>query len=68
MIGYEDALAVCRSAPETAAQMLVDLAGKLPGIEDRQQRLETENKQLRERVNELEQQLARTSRNSSKPP
>ena len=68
MIGYEDALAVCRSAPETAARMLVDLAGKLPGIEDRQQRLETENKQLRERVNELEQRLAKTSRNSSKPP
>jgi len=68
MIGYENALAVCRSAPETAARMLVDLARKLPGIEERQQRLETENKQLRERVNELEKRLAKTSRNSSKPP
>lgn len=68
MIDYEDALTVCRSAPETAARMIVDLAGRIPFIEDRQQRLETENKQLRERVKELEQRLAKTSRNSSKPP
>ena len=68
MIEYEQALDICKSAPETAARMLVELAGKLPSIEDRQQRLELENKHLRGRVNELEQRLAKTSRNSSKPP
>ena len=68
MIDYEQALDICRNQPETAARMLVELAGKLPGIEERQQRLEAENKRLRERVNELEQRLAKTSPNSSKPP
>ena len=68
MIGYEQALEICRNNPEAAARMLVELAGKLPAIEDRQQRLETENKHLRERVRELERRLAKNSRNSSKPP
>ena len=68
MIGYEQALAICRNEPETAARMLVDLARELPGIMARQQQLETENKHLRERVHELEKQLAKNSRNSSKPP
>ncbi|MEA3276997.1 MAG: IS66 family transposase, partial [Pseudomonadota bacterium] len=68
MIEYEQALDICKNAPETAARMLVDLAGKLPGIEERQQRLEMENKRLRERVCELDQRLAKNSRNSSKPP
>ncbi len=71
MIEYEQALDICRNSPETAARMLVELAeltGKIPGIEDRQHRLETENTRLRKRVDELEQQLAKNSRNSSKPP
>ena len=68
MIGYEQALAICRNEPETAARMLVDLAREIPGIMARQQQLETENKHLRERVHELEKQLAKNSRNSSKPP
>ncbi len=68
MIGYEQALDICKNAPETAARMLVEFAEKLPGIENSQQQLEAENKRLRERVNELERRLAKTSRNSSKPP
>jgi len=68
MIGYEQALDICRNEPETAARMLVELARELPGIKARQQQLEAENKQLRERVCELEQRLAKNSRNSSKPP
>lgn len=68
MIEYGQALEICRNSPETAARMLVELAGKLPGIEARQQELETENKRLRKRVDELEQQLAKNSRNSGKPP
>lgn len=68
MIEYEQALEICRKSPETAARMLVELAGKLPGIEARQQELETENNRLRKRVDELEQQLAKNSRNSGKPP
>jgi transposase len=68
MIGYEQALDICRNEPETAARMLAELARELPGIKARQQQLEAENKQLRERVCELEQRLAKNSRNSSKPP
>jgi transposase len=68
VIEYGQALEICRNSPETAARMLVELAGKLPGIEARQQELETENKRLRKRVDELKQQLAKNSRNSGKPP
>jgi len=68
MIGYEQALDICRNEPETAARMLVEVARELPGIKARQQQLEAENKQLHERVCELEQRLAKNSRNSSKPP
>lgn len=68
MIEYGQALEICRKSPEAAARMLVELAGKFPGIEARQQELETENKRLRKRVDELEQQLAKNSRNSGKPP
>jgi transposase len=68
VIEYGQALEICRNSPETAARMLVDLRGKLPGIEVRQEELETENKRLRKRVDELEQQLAKNSRNSGKPP
>jgi transposase len=68
MIDYDQALEVCRNHPEVAARMLVDLAGKIPGIEESQHRLETENNRLCKRVEELEQQIAKNSRNSSKPP
>jgi transposase len=68
MIGYEQALDICRSTPETAARMVVELAREILGIRDRLQQFEAENKQLRERVRELEQRLAKNSRNSSKPP
>lgn len=68
---YEQALDICRNSPETAARMLVELAAavsRIPGIEERQQELEFENTCLRKRVDELEQQLAKNSRNSGKPP
>jgi len=68
MIGYEQALDICRSTPGTAARMLIELALEIPGIRDRLQQFEAENKPLRERVRKLEQRLAKNSRNSSKPP
>ena len=64
---YEQALDICRNSPQTAARMLVELAAavqRIPGIEARRQDLESENTRLRKRVDELEQQLAKNSRNA----
>jgi len=68
MMKRPEAEAIYDAGKEAVVRRLVDLAGKVPDPEDRQQRLEAENERLRRRVKELEQQIAKNSRNSSKPP
>ncbi len=68
MITHAKALAVCNAEPDAAATLIVELSGKFTLLEDRQGLLEAENQRLRDRVRELEQRLAKNSRNSSKPP
>ena len=57
MIGYEQALALCRSDPESAARLICDLSAKVD--------------LLLRKVSELERKVAsllKNSTNSSKPP
>jgi rRNA maturation protein Nop10 len=64
MIGYEQALALCRSDPGSAARLICDLSARV----DAQQR---QIDLLRRKVAELERTVARLSKNStnsSKPP
>jgi transposase len=61
MIGYEQALAVCRTDPEAAARMLCEFAREL-------EQLKAEVATLRCKVQALEEKAAKNSHNSSKPP
>jgi transposase len=61
MIGYEQALAVCRTDPEAAARMLCEFAREL-------EQLKAEVATLRCKVQALEEKAAKDSHNSSKPP
>ena len=60
MIGYEQALAVCRTDPEAAVRMLCEFAREL-------EKLKAENAALRCKVQALEEKAAKNSHNSSKP-
>jgi len=75
MIGYEQALIVCRTDPETAARMLCELSRELDLMKTEVAALRTDNaalrgecQALREKVQALEEQVAKDSHNSSKPP
>ncbi len=75
MIGYEQALAVCRTDPEAAARMLSELSRELDLLRTEVAVLRTENatlraecQALRTEVQTLKEQLAKDSHNSSKPP
>ena len=64
MISYKQALALCRSDPESAARLICDPSGK---VDTRQRLIE----QLQKKVAGLEDLVARLSKNSSnssKPP
>ena len=68
MIGYEQALAVCRNDPEAAARMLCELARELEQLKAEVATLKAENAALRCKVQALEEKAAKDSHNSSKPP
>jgi len=75
MIGYEQALTVCRTDPETAARMLCELSRELDLLKTEVAALRTENASLRaecqglrDEVKSLKEQVAKDSHNSSKPP
>jgi transposase len=68
MIGYDQALAICRTDPESAARMLCELSRELDALRKEVAALKAENAALRERVQTLEEQVAKDSHNSHKPP
>ena len=68
MISYDQALAICRSDPESAARMLCELSRELEALRKEVSALKAENLTLRERVQTLEEQVAKDSHNSHKPP
>jgi len=68
MIGYEQALTVCRTDPEAAARMLCGLSRELEQLKAEVATLKAENAALREKVRALEEKAAKDSHNSSKPP
>ena len=75
MIGYDQALAICRTDPESAAQMLCELSRKVDQLTTDFAALKAENaalraecQTLRNRVQTLEEQVAKDSHNSHKPP
>ena len=64
MIGYEQALAMCRSDPEAAARLIIDLSEK---ADARQRQIDL----LLQKISELTRTVAKLSKNSinsSKPP
>ena len=68
MIGYEQAVTVCRTDPEAAARMLCELSRELGQLKAEVATLKAENAALREKVRALEEKAAKDSHNSSKPP
>lgn len=68
MIGFDQALAICRTDPESAARMLCELSRELAALRKDFAVLKAENAALRDRVQTLEEQIAKDSRNSHKPP
>jgi transposase len=75
MIGYEQALAVCRTDPEAAARILCEFARELDQLKAEVATLKAENAALRrdcqslcDKVQALEEKVAKDSHNSSKPP
>ena len=70
MIGYEQALTVCRTDPETAARMLCELSRELDLLKTEVAALRTENATLRgecqvlhDEVQSLKEQVAKDSHN-----
>jgi transposase len=68
VIGYEQALAICRTDPESAARMLCELSHQLDSLQKEVAALKAENAASRDRVQTLQEQLARDSHNSHQPP
>ena len=75
MIGYKQALTVCRTDPEAAARMLCELSRELDQLKAEVVTLKAENAALRrdcqslgDKVQALEEKAAQDSHNSSKPP
>jgi len=74
MIGYDQALAICRTDPESAARMLRELSRELDALRKEVAALKAENaalraecQTLRNRVRTLEEQVAKNSHNSHLP-
>jgi len=75
MIGYEQALAACRTDPEAAARLLCEFSRELDQLKAEVATLKAENAALRrdcqslcDKVQALEEKTAKDSHNSSKPP
>ena len=75
MIGYEQALAVCRTDPEAAARLLCEFSRELDQLKAEVATLKAENtalrrdcQSLRDELQALKEKVAKNSHNSSKPP
>jgi len=68
MIGYEQALTFCQTDPEAAARLLSEFSRELEQLRAEIVTLKAENAVLRDKVQALEEKIAKDSHNSSKPP
>jgi transposase len=75
MIGYEQALAVCRTDPEAAARLLCEFSRELDQLKAEVATLKAENaalrrdcQSLRDELQVLKEKVVKDSHNSSKPP
>lgn len=68
MITPEEALAIYRAGPETAKGVLCELSKQVSVLREENAGLKEYVDKLQERIKALEDQIAKNSRNSSKPP
>ncbi len=75
MIGYDQALTICRTDPESAARMLCELSREMDqlkadfaGLKAENVAMRAECQVLRDEVQSLKEQVVKDSHNSSKPP
>jgi transposase len=68
MLTKEEALAIYNAGPDVVVQVLCALSRKIDLQQEQIEALTVLSAQLQQRVSDLEAQLAKNSRNSSKPP
>ena len=68
MITREEALAIYHAGPEVVVRVLMEMDARIQALEQQVQDLTTRLEVSEQRVRHLEDQLARNSRNSSRPP
>ena len=68
MLSREDALAIYGAGPEEVVRVLLEMDAHIHALEQQVQQLSARLEVSEKRVKELEDQLAKNSRNSGKPP
>ena len=68
MLSREEALAIYHAGPEVVVRVLLEMDGRIHALEQQVQDLSARLDVSEKRVKYLEDQLAKNSRNSSKPP
>ena len=68
MLTREDALAIYHAGPEVVVRVLLEMDARIHALEQQVQELSARLDVSEKRVRDLENQLAKNSRNSSKPP
>ncbi|MDP7491106.1 MAG: DUF6444 domain-containing protein, partial [Arenicellales bacterium] len=68
MLSREEALAIYHAGPEVVVRVLLEMDGRIHALEKQVQGLSTRLDVSEKRVRNLKDQLAKNSRNSSKPP
>jgi predicted nucleic acid-binding Zn-ribbon protein len=68
MMTREEALAIYHAGPETVVRVLLEMDGRIHALEQQVRDLTMRLDASEQRVKHLEDQLAKNSRNSSKPP
>ena len=68
MLTREEALAIYHAGPETVVRVLLEMDARIHALEQQVSALTVRLDTSEQRVKHLEKQLAKNSRNSSKPP
>lgn len=68
MLTREEALAIYHAGPETVVRVLLEMDARIHALEQQVRDLTVRLDASEQRVKHLEDQLAKNSRNSSKPP
>jgi predicted nucleic acid-binding Zn-ribbon protein len=68
MLTREEALAIYHAGPETVVRVLLEMDARIHALEQQVRDLTMRLDASEQRVKHLEDQLAKNSRNSSKPP